>query len=245
MKITTRTISITLATLFMCGIVVAMYTLYQSDIQGIPNRFYLLLGVASIAGSAALIMALTERIELKVYQDRKKTETDSGQSQGNETKTTISLDAVKAALKSAHKPNDIMQQGLTAICKQLEVGQGAFYGLQQKDAKKFVGLKAGYALAVGEESEVEYELGEGLIGQAAATGQTLYLDEVPEGYVKIISGLGSSSPRFILIVAAKKDNQVLGVIELASFAPFTADQRRFVEEGAKLIAEKLPVNLTP
>lgn len=242
MKITTRNVSMALATLFMSGFVFALYTLYQSDAQGVPNRFYLLSGITFMVGAAALVVALTERNELKVYQDRKKNQADATQSQDDETKTIISMDAVKAVLKSAHKPDDVMQNGLTTICKQLGAGQGAFYSIESKDEKKFAVLKAGYALTLSEGSEVAYESGEGLIGQAAATGQTLYLDEVPEGYVKIISGLGSSSPRFILIVAAKKENQVLGVVELASFAPFTTDQRKFVEESAKLVAEKLPVS---
>ena len=82
-------------------------------------------------------------------------------------------------------------------------------------------------------------LGEGLIGQSAANGNTLYVDDVPEGYVKIVSGLGSASPKYLLIVPMKSQDQVLGIIELASFTPINEDQRKFVEEAAQLIAEKI------
>jgi methyl-accepting chemotaxis protein len=59
--------------------------------------------------------------------------------------------------------------------------------------------------------------------------------------VKIISGLGSASPQYILIVSIKKADQVVGVIELASFTRINEDQRKFVEEASALIAEKISI----
>lgn len=228
-----------MATLFMTGLAFSFYILFTSEVQGIPNRFYVILGVSSVLGAAALVMLLTERNEIVVYREQKKADTQNGKTEHDETKTTISLEAVKAALKSARKPEEAMQNGLTAICKQVEAGQGAYYHVESTNEKKYALLKAGYALTVPEGHTLRYEAGDGLIGQTAITGQTLYLDEVPEGYIKIISGLGSSSPRYILIAAAKKENQVVGVVEIASFTPITADQRKFVEESTRLIAEKL------
>ncbi len=239
MKITARHTSMALATLFMIGLVAAFYTLYQSEAEGIPNRFYFLLGVVSILGAASLVVALTNRSELVVYQERKVGEARASRTRTEGSHKTITVDAVKSAVKSLSKPDEVMQNGLSAICKQLEAGQGACYRVETRDEKKIAVLHAGYALTLAEGSSVEFEGGEGLIGQAALTGQTLYLDEVPEGYVKIISGLGSSSPRFVLIVAATIENQVVCIIELATFAPIPADQRKFVEEAAAVIADKL------
>ncbi|MFN3839444.1 MAG: GAF domain-containing protein [Cyclobacteriaceae bacterium] len=239
MKITAQHISMTLATFFMVGLVLAFYTLFQSEAQGIPNRFYFLLGISSVIGAAALVMALTSRNELVVYRERLKNDNEANQGSSDTTRKTISVDTVKAAVKQAGKPEEAMQSGLSAICKQLEAGQGAYYHIETKEDKKFAVLKAGFALTLAEGSNTEFEAGDGLIGQAAITGQTLYLDEVPEGYIKIISGLGSSSPRYVLIVAAKTNNQVTGVIELATFTAITPDQRKFVEEAASIIAAKL------
>src|SRR6478735_5081187 len=90
-------------------------------------------------------------------------------------------------------------------------------------------VKTGYALSISESATTRYTFGEGLIGQAAANGQLLYLDEIPEGYIKIISGLGSASPRYLLIAPVKNQETVLGILEIASFSPYSADQRKFVE----------------
>jgi methyl-accepting chemotaxis protein len=102
-----------------------------------------------------------------------------------------------------------------------------------------VELQRGYALAIGESTIISYEFGEGLIGQAAAGGRSLYVDDVPEGYIKIVSGLGSASPKYLLIVPVKNEANVIGVIEIASFTPISEDQRKFTEESAQLIAEKI------
>ena len=128
---------------------------------------------------------------------------------------------------------------LQAICKQLEAGQGALYRVIEEDGKRTVELKMGYALSIGESTVIKYEFGEGLIGQSAANGNTLYVDDVPEGYIKIVSGLGSASPKYLLIVPVKNNDQVLGIIELASFTEVSEDQRKFVEEAAQLIADKI------
>ena len=121
----------------------------------------------------------------------------------------------------------------------MDAGQGAAYQVQQEKETRFVELKSGYALSINESTTTRYNFGEGLIGQAASNGQLLYLDEVPEGYIKIISGLGSASPRYLLIAPVKNKGTVLGILEIASFSPYNADQRKFVEQGAQLIADKL------
>jgi methyl-accepting chemotaxis protein len=113
------------------------------------------------------------------------------------------------------------------------------YRIAEEDGKRFAELKSGYALNLAESSVIRFEFGEGLIGQAAASGNTLYVDDVPEGYIKIVSGLGSASPKFLLITALKKTGQVQGILEIASFSPINEDQRKFVEEAAQLIADKI------
>ena len=90
--------------------------------------------------------------------------------------------------------------------------------------------RSGYALSIGESAVIKYEVGEGLIGQAASNGNTLYVDDVPEGYVKIVSGLGESAPRNIIVLPVLFEEQVKGVIELASFEPFSPTHEVFLDQ---------------
>jgi len=63
------------------------------------------------------------------------------------------------------------------------------------------------------------------------------VDEVPEGYIAIVSGLGVASPRYLLIVPMKKEEEVRGVVEFANFAPVNDAQRSRVEEMVQVLAE--------
>jgi methyl-accepting chemotaxis protein len=238
-RFSSRFTSVVLAGLFMAGLAWALFTLFQAQATGIPASFYIILGVATVCGSGALVLALMDRREIIVYRDRKESSDGQAQAKADENKSTISLDIIKNTLKKANTTQDVLQSGLNAICKQLEAGQGAIYAVEPENEKRVALLKAGYALTLNENNVTKYNLGEGLIGQAASTGQTLYLDDIPEGYIKIISGLGSASPRFLLIAAVKHGEAVKGVVEIASFTEITADKRKFVEESIGLMAEKL------
>ncbi|WP_109476536.1 response regulator [Paraburkholderia sp. C35] len=55
---------------------------------------------------------------------------------------------------------------------------------------------------------------ESLIGQAAASRRTLVLHDVPDDYIKVVSGTGMSAPRNLVVLPIENDGVVNGVIEL-------------------------------
>jgi methyl-accepting chemotaxis protein len=241
-------VSLTLGIFFILGIALSLYVIYS--IPGnlkLPHGYqpefynvYIVLAITFLVGAFALIMALRYKKEVIIFKDRALEAEKAARQETEQGKSTISLNNVITNLNQAKNQKDILDIGLNTICKQLEAGQGAMYLATEKDGKRSVELKGGYALAIGESTVIAYEYGEGLIGQAAASGQSLYIDDVPEGYIKIVSGLGTASPKFLLIVPVKdKQQQVLGVMEIASFAAISEDQRKFADEGAQLIAEKI------
>ncbi len=80
---------------------------------------------------------------------------------------------------------------------------------------------------------------EGLLGQAYLEKETLHMTEMPEEHVQIVSGLGDGSPRSLLIVPLKLNEQVEGVLELASFQDFKPHEIAFVEKLAENIASSI------
>ncbi|MEV6161732.1 HAMP domain-containing protein [Streptomyces sp. NPDC052052] len=78
--------------------------------------------------------------------------------------------------------------------------------------------------------------GETLIGTAAEEKRTIQVDNVPPGYLKISSGLGEAPPAHVIVLPVLFEGKVLGVIELASFQPFTHIQRDFLNQLAEMIA---------
>jgi signal transduction histidine kinase/HAMP domain-containing protein/ActR/RegA family two-component response regulator len=91
-------------------------------------------------------------------------------------------------------------------------------------------LSAGYAL--GERTSpgtLEFATGEGLVGQAAATRQTVLVERVPVEYLAIRSGTGSSGPGSVVVLPVQFEEECLGVIELGSVRPFSPLHLAFLE----------------
>ncbi|PWW35182.1 MULTISPECIES: response regulator [Paenibacillus] len=66
-----------------------------------------------------------------------------------------------------------------------------------------------------------YRIGEGLIGQAALDMAPIILDKTPEDYVDIGSATGSSRASGVMIYPVVFEDELIGVVELASFEGFT------------------------
>jgi methyl-accepting chemotaxis protein len=87
--------------------------------------------------------------------------------------------------------------------------------------------------------EKSFKLGDGLIGTCALEKETIYLTEVPHDYIEVTSGLGDANPSAILLIPLKIEEEVLGVIELASLNKFLPHEIELCEKLAESIASTL------
>ncbi len=97
------------------------------------------------------------------------------------------------------------------------------------------------AVAYGREKNmnVQFRVGESLVGRCAFERMTIYMTEVPDNYVNITSGLGDSNPRAVLLIPAILNDKVYAVIELASFTSFEPYQIEFLEKLGETIASTI------
>jgi len=116
---------------------------------------------------------------------------------------------------------------------------GTFFLSEMADGDTRLRLIAGYGLRTDKEAPLQYRLGQSLIGQVAKSKRSILVADLPEGYVKINSGLGEASPSNLAVLPIPFEGQVLGVIELASFTTFTPVQTDFLEQ----LTETLGVNV--
>ena len=106
---------------------------------------------------------------------------------------------------------------LQNIAKEIDVVQGLIYILNDTD--QLFHILGDYAY-YSEEKPRDFPLGETLSGQVAKNKKLLNLKELPDGYITILSGLGKSNPRHLIIVPVLYNYESIGIIELASFKPF-------------------------
>lgn len=115
--------------------------------------------------------------------------------------------------------------------------QGGLYLLNDSDDKNpCLELISLFAFDVRKHERRKIKIGEGILGQAFLEKQTSYLKNLPSEYVRITSGLGEANPSSLLVVPLKIDQDVFGVIELASFNDYQEHEINFVERLGETIA---------
>jgi len=87
------------------------------------------------------------------------------------------------------------------ISTELQFSRIATYGFQRGGMTRFV-------------------LGESLAGQAALERKRILIGNIPPGYLSVGSGLGAASPVSVVMLPILFEDQVLGVLELASLHRF-------------------------
>jgi HAMP domain-containing protein/signal transduction histidine kinase/CheY-like chemotaxis protein len=168
-----------------------------------------------------MIANLRETTQLNAVQDWLKTNlaSISGMLQGQRD-----LAAVTQLIMSEVTPMVNAQHG------------GFFLAEQTPDGPPELVLAASYGYTPNRsELASRFGIGEGLVGQAALERKTIALTDVPPGYIKIGSGLGDAPPADVLVMPVLFEDQVLGVIELASLRPFSEIHRDFLARISETI----------
>lgn len=119
----------------------------------------------------------------------------------------------------------------------LNANQGAVYVVNHETGN--LEMAGAYAWKRQKFMQQEFEPGEGLAGQCLLERKSIYLEEIPEDYIRIRSGAGEASPRLILVVPLQLNDVIEGVIEVASFNPIPEYQIQFLESIGETIASTL------
>lgn len=113
---------------------------------------------------------------------------------------------------------------ITQLSEFLNAQVGALYIRQNGKVK----LQGRYAFSDTGRPE-SFSLGEGLVGQAAVSGRHILFDDIPDGYLRIQSGLGEGKPRKLIVYPFKYEGEVKGVLELGTSGDFSDLHLQFLE----------------
>lgn len=178
------------------------------------------------------LVKMQESLKLAKDEEDKRNKEDEISAWTNE-----GLNKFANILRQSH--NDIEELTYTLIhnlVKVLKVNQGGIFLINtDDDSDQTLNLTAAFAFDRRKYHQKTFKLGESLVGACAIEEEQIYLENIPEDYIEIISGLGGANPRAILLMPIRHENKVLGVIELASFNTILDYQIEFVNQVAKNI----------
>ena len=130
------------------------------------------------------------------------------------------------------------------IVKYLDINQGWLYVIAKNEetGEDQLELMACYAYDKKKYINKTIEFGEGLTGQVWQEGEMIYMNDVPNNFVNITSGLGQSNPTSILIMPLKMNDEIHGMLELGSFRDLKKHEIEFVERVSGNIASTISVS---
>jgi GAF domain-containing protein len=136
--------------------------------------------------------------------------------------------------------NALGDKVIASLVQYTRSNQGALYIASDDDqSNKVLELISLFAFDIKKHEQQRIKPGQGILGQTFLERETTYLTALPEEYVRITSGLGGATPKSILIVPLKVDQEVYGLVELASFNEFQSHEIAFVEKLGESIASTL------
>ncbi len=139
--------------------------------------------------------------------------------------------------KSYEKEEDLAFEIIKQLVNHLDASLSGLY-IYDDSSPHDIKLRLIAAFAYDRRKYLEAELkpGEGLVGACAMEKQTIFLTKVPEEYLKITSGIGTTKPKSLLITPLKIEDKIYGVLEIASLIVFKDYHIEFVEKAAESIA---------
>jgi HAMP domain-containing protein/signal transduction histidine kinase/DNA-binding response OmpR family regulator len=117
---------------------------------------------------------------------------------------------------------------LSELSPLISAHHGLFYMMDAAFEDPSLHIIASYGRRPGSGEPQSLKPGDGLVGQCALEKRMICLTNVPQGYIAISSGLGSTSPAHIVVVPILFEQQVKAVIEIASLYNFTDTHLSFL-----------------
>ena len=136
----------------------------------------------------------------------------------------------------------LCDQVVSELVRYIGANQAGIFVLNEEGGQPeshFMELKACYAYDKKKFLEKKMLKGQGLIGRAWKEGLPIYMTDIPTSYIEIRTGLGGASPRYLYIIPLKSNEEVEGVLEIASFHDILPHHKEFVGQLAQSIASTL------
>jgi len=136
------------------------------------------------------------------------------------------------SLQGERDSHSAAQKVLSEFADAIGSRHGMFYSLDSGTGASDFSLLASYAHHERKTLSNSFALGQGLIGQCALEKQKIVVDDLPDNFVRISSGVGEASPAATVVIPVMFENKVKAVIEQASLKPLNSMQFEYLDQAA-------------
>lgn len=132
---------------------------------------------------------------------------------------------------------ELCQKAVSFTARYVNAGHGVLYIYDAE--KELLKLYGSFAFTERDKLSNEYKLGKGVIGQVALERSPILLKHITRSERVITTGTSSKAPLSTYTLPLIYEDNLYGVFELASFEPFDAITREFLNEVNRVIATAL------
>jgi len=119
---------------------------------------------------------------------------------------------------------------LSELAPLVNAQQAVFYTQSKSGREPHLELLASYAFKPNKNLAKTLRIGDGLVGQCAYEKKRILLEDVPRGYIRVRSVLGSAMPLNIIILPVLFEGEIKAVVELASLRKFSETHLSFLDQ---------------
>jgi len=156
-----------------------------------------------------------------------------------ESRVAALVASISARLQSAENLQQLSQALFGQLAGPMHIGAASFY---RYDAEAGVLVTVGgYARQGAPDCQEQIGLGENLVGECARQRQPILIDPPATDYLRVQSGLGEGAPRAVLILPVVNNDELLGVIEIATLTPIESSTRAAIDQLLPMLAMRMVI----
>jgi methyl-accepting chemotaxis protein len=142
--------------------------------------------------------------------------------------------------KHADNTENLSNELIREVVKYTNSNQGSLFLLEKdKEGEEYLNLTACYAYDRKKYINKRIGVGESLVGQCFVEKDIIMMTKVPQNYVQITSGLGQANPSCITLIPLISNEEVTGVLELASFEQYDQGHLEFLKKASEAVASAI------
>ncbi len=144
--------------------------------------------------------------------------------------------------KKRRNLEDLATGFIAELVRYVDASAGEVFIADDSDPTQVTLMATGeFSYSTGQERKFVINSGEGYVGTCYREKKTITMDDLPDDYVILRSGLGEIPLHHIVLVPLVQDNVCVGVIEIASIGKLEEHKIRFIEKITESLASVVTI----